>query len=101
MSAAAVAACLSVLLVVSHVTVFYAGLRDNKETDCGAISDQPRNAARGNWTVILRRGQFGLPSDYFRRNYISYLEGFGDPRAEFWLGLERIRALTDSGAQFN
>ena len=54
------------------------------------------------WTVILRRGQFGLPADYFRRNYVSYLEGFGDPRAEFWLGLERIWALTSvSGAQFN
>ena len=83
--------------MVSHVTVFYAGLRD-KETDCGvAILEPPKNAASGNWTVILRRGQFGLPADYFRRNYISYVEGFGDPRAEFWLGLERIRALTDSG----
>ena len=100
-SAAAVAACLSVLLVVSHVTVFYAGLRD-KETDCGvAILEPPKNAASGNWTVILRRGQFGLPADYFRRNFISYVEGFGEPRAEFWLGLERIRALTHSGAQFN
>ena len=48
----------------------------------------------------MRRGQFGLPADYFRRNYISYVEGFGDPRAEFWLGLERIRALTGAGWQF-
>ena len=60
------------------------------------------NRLPGDWAVILRRGQFGLPADYFRRNYVSYLEGFGDPRAEFWLGLERIRALTSgSGAQFN
>ena len=48
----------------------------------------------------MRRGQFGLPADYFRRNYISYVEGFGDPRAEFWLGLERIRALTGTRWQF-
>ena len=48
----------------------------------------------------MRRGQFGLPADYFRRNYISYVEGFGDPRAEFWLGLERIQALTGTRWQF-
>ena len=49
------------------------------------------NWAPGGWIVILRRGQFGWPADYFRRNYISYVEGFGNPEAEFWLGLERIR----------
>ena len=86
-SAVAAAVSLSVLLVVSHVVVFYAGLRD-KEGDCGAAT----KIDEGGWIVILRRGQFGLPADYFRRNYISYVEGFGNPEAEFWLGLERIRS---------
>ena len=89
-SAVAAAVSLSVLLVVSHVVVFYAGLRD-KEGDCGNAISATTKMDEGGWTVIQRRGQFGLPADYFRRNYISYVEGFGNPEAEFWLGLERIR----------
>ena len=100
-AAAAVAVCLSLLLVASHVTMFYAGMRDKPavEADCTAARlsppppPLPPPGAAGGWTVIMRRGQFGLPADYFRRNYVSYLEGFGDPKAEFWLGLDRIRAL--------
>ena len=102
-SAAAVAVCFSLLLAASHVTVFYVGLHQvDVPASCAEAELSPRGAesvatARpGGWIVIQRRGNFGLPADFFNRNYKSYLEGFGDPSTEFWLGLKDVRILTKS-----
>ena len=103
-SAAAVAVCFSLLLVASHVTVFYVGLHQvDIPASCAEAELSPwgeesvAGVRPGGWVVILRRGQFGLPAEYFNRNYNSYLDGFGEPTTEFWLGLKDVRALTKSG----
>ena len=46
------------------------------------------------WTTIQSRGQFGNPQDYFYKDYDEYVKGFGVPGEEFWLGLEKIHAIT-------
>ncbi|KAM8819191.1 tenascin-N isoform 4-T4 [Rhynchonycteris naso] len=45
----------------------------------------------GGWTVFQRRNTGQL--DFFKR-WRSYVEGFGDPMKEFWLGLETLHNLT-------
>lgn len=63
------------------------------------ISDKPFPAAcdletlDGGWTIIQRR-QDG--SENFFRNWTNYAEGFGDINGEFFLGLNKIHALTTS-----
>ena len=49
--------------------------------------------------VVQRRGQFGNPPDYFSRDMAEYVSGFGEPSAEFWLGLDKILLLTAGGAE--
>ena len=50
--------------------------------------------------VFQRRGQHGNPADYFAREMAQYERGFGDPGAEFWLGLDKLATLTrDGGAE--
>jgi len=49
------------------------------------------------WTLIQRRGQFGKKVDYFNVGKEAYVEGFGLPEEEYWLGLELIRRITNSG----
>ncbi|XP_044295079.1 tenascin-N [Varanus komodoensis] len=46
---------------------------------------------RGGWLVIQRRNSGQL--DFFKR-WRNYVEGFGDPSGEFWLGLEKLHELT-------
>ena len=54
----------------------------------------------GEWVVFQRRGQHGNPADYFAREMAQYERGFGDPGAEFWLGLDKLATLTkDGGAE--
>uniref|UniRef100_A0A2K5S3B9 Tenascin-N n=1 Tax=Cebus imitator TaxID=2715852 RepID=A0A2K5S3B9_CEBIM len=45
----------------------------------------------GGWIVFQRRNTGQL--DFFKR-WRSYVEGFGDPRKEFWLGLDSLHNLT-------
>ncbi|XP_018023365.1 ficolin-1-A, partial [Hyalella azteca] len=45
------------------------------------------------WTVVLLR-QDG--SVMFNRTLDEYIQGFGDPSGEVWIGLETLHALTNS-----
>ncbi|KAG9331240.1 hypothetical protein JZ751_019715 [Albula glossodonta] len=47
----------------------------------------------GGWTVFQRRTGGALS---FRENWAAYKHGFGKPRYDHWLGLEKLRALTTS-----
>ncbi|GFO42202.1 ficolin-2 [Plakobranchus ocellatus] len=49
---------------------------------------------RGGWIVIQRRSTGNVD---FYRDWATYKKGFGTPDDEFWLGNERIHALTSSG----
>jgi ficolin len=48
----------------------------------------------GGWTIIQRRGDFNRQSDFFV-GWSSYKRGFGDLNRDFWLGNEKIFALTN------
>ena len=47
----------------------------------------------GGWTVIQRRADI-FPREDFYRDWAAYREGFGELDAEFWWGLQPLRALT-------
>ncbi|MER1968337.1 fibrinogen-related domain-containing protein [Castellaniella sp. GW247-6E4] len=47
----------------------------------------------GGWTVFQRRVTQALD---FYRGHNEYVAGFGSPTNEYWLGLERVRAMTAS-----
>lgn len=48
----------------------------------------------GGWIVFLRRTD---GSEEFYRNWRTYSAGFGDPKNEFFLGLENLHKLTSQG----
>ncbi|XP_014798858.1 PREDICTED: tenascin-N isoform X1 [Calidris pugnax] len=48
----------------------------------------------GGWIVFQRRSTGEL--DFYKR-WKNYVEGFGDPTGEFWLGLDKLHNLTSSG----
>ncbi|XP_050837083.1 tenascin isoform X1 [Serinus canaria] len=48
----------------------------------------------GGWIVFLRR-QNGKQDFY--KNWSSYVAGFGDPKDEFWIGLENLHKITSQG----
>ncbi|KFR11347.1 Tenascin-R, partial [Opisthocomus hoazin] len=48
----------------------------------------------GGWIVFLRR-QNG--KEDFYKNWKAYVAGFGDPRDEFWIGLENLHKITSQG----
>ncbi|XP_034490383.1 ficolin-1-like [Drosophila innubila] len=50
----------------------------------------------GGWTIILRRMDGTVD---FYRNWAAYKEGFGDLNGEFFLGLDKIHALTEERNQ--
>ena len=50
--------------------------------------------SEGEWVPVQARGQHGNPADFFARDMEEYVKGFGDPTAEFWIGLDKIAALT-------
>ncbi|CAF4075561.1 unnamed protein product [Adineta steineri] len=48
----------------------------------------------GGWTVIQRRGEFKPQVDFYR-DWKDYKNGFGNGTGEFWLGNDKIYALTN------
>ncbi|XP_065428696.1 tenascin isoform X9 [Chrysemys picta bellii] len=58
------------------------------EVYCDMISDG------GGWIVFLRRHN---GNEDFYRNWRTYAAGFGDPRDEFWIGLENLHKITSQG----
>lgn len=53
----------------------------------------------GQWVKVQQRGQYKNPQDYFSRNMIEYINGFGNPTKEFWLGLDKLASMTRGGAE--
>lgn len=51
------------------------------------------------WTVIQRRGDFGMPRENFNRSWNDYKMGFGDLNKQFWLGNDLIHQLTNDYGQ--
>ena len=45
----------------------------------------------GQWDVIAKRMDGSVD---FYRNWASYVDGFGDPEGEYWLGLKNVHCLT-------
>ena len=37
----------------------------------------PVKCLQGGWTSIPHRGQYGNPKDYFAKNWVDYVKGFG------------------------
>ena len=60
----------------------------------GAPNSTQVECDRDGWTIIQSRGQFNNRNTYFYRRWKSYVEGFGVPGAEFWMGLDNIFFLT-------
>jgi len=66
-----------------------------------SFSGQPFKVAcdaetqEGGWTIILRR----MDGSENYRNWTEYKEGFGDLNGEFFLGLDKIHALTTERRQ--
>ena len=48
----------------------------------------------GGWTIIQRRIDGTLD---FEKNWDEYVTGFGDFNKNFWLGLDKIKRVTDMG----
>ncbi|XP_034649379.1 tenascin isoform X1 [Trachemys scripta elegans] len=48
----------------------------------------------GGWIVFLRRHN---GNEDFYRNWRTYAAGFGDPKDEFWIGLENLHKITSQG----
>ncbi|XP_019396184.1 PREDICTED: tenascin isoform X6 [Crocodylus porosus] len=48
----------------------------------------------GGWIVFLRRHN---GKEDFYRNWRTYTAGFGDPKDEFWMGLENLHKITSQG----
>lgn len=50
----------------------------------------------GGWTVISRRRNDDIT---FNRNWTAYRNGFGEFNENFWLGLQKIKDITDYDSQ--
>ncbi|KAM5147930.1 tenascin-N isoform 1-T2 [Mantella aurantiaca] len=77
----------------SGIYTIYPGGDDSKGVR--AYCDQDTDG--GGWTVFQRRTNGKL--DFYQR-WRTYVEGFGDPNDEFWLGLEWIHKLTSTPVQY-
>lgn len=56
----------------------------------GAPNSTQVECDKDGWTVIQSRGQFGNRNAYFYRRWNSYVDGFGVPGAEYWMGLDNM-----------
>ncbi|KAI8119952.1 Tenascin-N [Lucilia cuprina] len=54
------------------------------------------NITGGSWMHILRRIDGSLD---FERNWSTYLEGFGNVKSEYWIGLQNLYALTNNNGR--
>ncbi|CAG0892067.1 unnamed protein product [Cyprideis torosa] len=64
--------------------------RSQRKSYCDQKTDE------GGWTVIHRRGYFGLPVINFTKSWSEYRQGFGDLLKEFWIGNDLLHILTNS-----
>ena len=58
---------------------------------CGKSFDVFCDMKNGGWTVFQSRMD---GSEDFFRNWADYVAGFGQPKGEYWLGLDRLVCLT-------
>ena len=49
--------------------------------------------------LILRNDFNGSSSGYFNRTWTQYQQGFGNPTALYWIGLDRLHQLTQGNCQ--
>ena len=49
--------------------------------------------------LIIRNDYAGSSSRFFSRTWIEYQQGFGDPTALYWIGLDRIQNVTQENCQ--
>ncbi|KXJ08511.1 ficolin-2 [Exaiptasia diaphana] len=96
---------------VSHYAFPYPSL----PSDCAAITSQNKQHSNGvyrislppsfyvycdmvttggGWTIIQRRLDGSVD---FNRVWADYKQGFGDKNGEYWLGIDRIHAMTSLG----
>ncbi|XP_059085714.1 uncharacterized protein LOC131882549 [Tigriopus californicus] len=48
----------------------------------------------GEWTTVLKRGQFGNDRYLFDKTWSEYQNGFGDAAGEHWIGLDMLHKMT-------
>ncbi|XP_040264740.1 tenascin-N-like [Bufo bufo] len=77
----------------SGIYTIYPGGEDT--TGVRVYCDQDTDG--GGWTVFQRRTNGKL--DFYQR-WRTYIEGFGDPSDEFWLGLEWLHKLTSTPVKY-
>ncbi|XP_044158320.1 LOW QUALITY PROTEIN: tenascin-like [Bufo gargarizans] len=77
----------------SGIYTIYPGGEDT--TGVRVYCDQDTDG--GGWTVFQRRTNGKL--DFYQR-WRTYVEGFGDPSDEFWLGLEWLHKLTSTPVKY-
>ena len=76
------------------LSTFNSGIKCIHLDKNSAAFDAPCNHSLlgGGWTGILSREQFD--TNFHNRDWTELLQGFGDLRGDFFLGLEKLYALT-------
>jgi len=85
---------LLVLLVI--LTIGTSAKKEAQEAQETTTGSQEKGCQ--GWMLMQRRGQYGNPPDFFSSKlWDDYVQGFGEPTKEFWLGLNTLANLTSSG----